>query len=160
MDFSFIENPQSLSYHPQGNKGNVTGVSGMLTVIAVFTGLKSEFDSLRSDDGVTCEQKSHPGVHNCGYGRGAREVTYVCSVTAQEDRPYRLSHRGTPYDVQLTGEGGVCVCLKGRFVCLWCECVLSYFNAQMPLHRIHVHVCIVDCASVCLHCDTFVFSFG
>jgi hypothetical protein len=96
------KNPQSLSYHPQGNKGNVTGVSGMLTVIAVFTGLKSEFDSLRSDDGVTCEQKSHPGVHNCGYGRGAREVTYVCSVTAQEDRPYRLYHRGTPYDVQLT----------------------------------------------------------
>ena len=154
--FFFVEDPQSLTYYAQGTNGMVTGVSGEAVVIAVFTG----FGNLTSDDGVTCEAKSHPGIHNCIYSNGLLEGTYVCSVTAQEDRPYHIDHRGTTYEVQLTGEGGVCVCLEGSFVCLWCECVSSYFNTQMPLYTMHVHVCIVDCVSVCVVRPMYMYSFG
>jgi hypothetical protein len=96
------KDPQSLTHYAQGTNGMVTGILGESVVIAVFTGLRSAIGNLTWDDGVTCEEKSHPRVPNCVYISGAREVTYVCSVTAQEDRPYRLYHRGTPYDVQLT----------------------------------------------------------
>jgi hypothetical protein len=96
--FFFVEDPQSLTYYAQGTNGMVTGVSGEAVVIAVFTG----FGNLTSDDGVTCEAKSHPGIHNCIYSNGLLEGTYVCSVTAQEDRPYHIDHRGTTYEVQLT----------------------------------------------------------